>query len=102
MDRNMRKRSYELYKVEAELLKRCNLLKERFHLVNSTHWEVIYQNIAEAYAEPKAGKTVCIGQIPTDIVRNAGKISSGAIRLTIPSGFISCPGSYQIIQWYIF
>ncbi len=51
MGRNMRKRSYELYKVEAELLKRCNLLKERFHLVNSTHWEVIYQNIAEAYAD---------------------------------------------------
>lgn len=48
---NMKKVSCELFQFENELIKRCNISKNRFHKVRGTQWKSIYQIITEKYAD---------------------------------------------------
>ncbi len=47
----MKKISYDLFRFENELIKRCNISKNRFHKVRNTQWKRIYQTITETYAD---------------------------------------------------
>jgi len=47
----MKKASYDLFRVENEIIEKCGISKNRFHKVGGTRWENIYQTIAEKYAD---------------------------------------------------
>ena len=47
----MKKESRDLFRLEHELIKRCDISKERFHKVRSTQWKNIYQAISDKYAD---------------------------------------------------
>jgi len=47
----MKEVSCDLFRLENELIKRCNISKNRFHKVRSTQWKNIYQKITEKYAD---------------------------------------------------
>ena len=48
---NMKKKPSDLFWFENELIKRCDISRNRFHKVRSDQWEKIYQVIAEKYAD---------------------------------------------------
>lgn len=47
----MKKAACDLFWLENELIKRCDISKSRFHKVRGTQWESIYRIITEKYAD---------------------------------------------------
>lgn len=45
------KGTYNIFYLENETIKRCDISKNRFHKVRGDQWESIYQTIAEKYAD---------------------------------------------------
>lgn len=49
----MRKASCDLYRIEKEIIEKCNISQNRFHKVHGSKWRNIYQTITEKYADKR-------------------------------------------------